>query len=111
MRQKGLVVSDKSERVYNFHRNTLLALAELLEAAGLKHPSQLRAHHVVRRISDSQVKLLSVLYPEIDEGDLLVEKYRFRIFELAWPLAQAASFPVFSVFFGSPKVFSYKSIT
>lgn len=92
MRQKGLVVSDKSERVYNFHRNTLLALAELLEAAGLKHPSQLRAHHVVRRISDSQVKLLSVLYPEIDEGDLLVEKYRFRIFELAWPLAQAASF-------------------
>jgi len=31
---KGLVVSDKSERVYHFHKNTLLAANELLAAAG-----------------------------------------------------------------------------
>lgn len=31
---KGLVVSDKSERVYHYHKNTLLAANELLAAAG-----------------------------------------------------------------------------
>ncbi len=31
---KGLVVSDKSERVYHFHKNTLFAANELLAAAG-----------------------------------------------------------------------------
>jgi len=33
---KGLVVSDKSERVYHFHRNTLRGVMELLAACG-KH--------------------------------------------------------------------------
>lgn len=98
IRQKALVVDDKSERVKNFHHNTLLALAELMEAAGLTHPQQLRAYHVVKRISSNEVKLLSALYPELEEGDLLKEKYRNKIFELAWPLAQAESFaPLYSV--------------
>lgn len=34
MLMKGLVVSDKSERVYHFHKNTLHAANELLAAAG-----------------------------------------------------------------------------
>lgn len=34
MLMKGLVVSDKSERVYHFHRNTLHSANELLAAAG-----------------------------------------------------------------------------
>ncbi len=33
---KGLVVTDKSERVYHFHKNTLHAANELLAAAGKK---------------------------------------------------------------------------
>ena len=98
VRQKALVVEDKSDRVRNFHHNTLLALAELLEAAGITHPQQLRAHHVVKRISSNEVKLLSAIYPELEEGDLLKEAYRQKIFELAWPLAQADSFaPRYSV--------------
>ena len=44
-RQRGLVVADKAERVYHFHRNTLDALVELLAAAGLDHPSELRPWH------------------------------------------------------------------
>ncbi|MCC7047668.1 MAG: FMN-binding glutamate synthase family protein, partial [Alphaproteobacteria bacterium] len=39
VRQKALVVPDKAERVRNFHRNTLIALSELVAAAGLRHPS------------------------------------------------------------------------
>lgn len=34
MLMKGLVVTDKSERVYHYHRNTLYAANELLAAAG-----------------------------------------------------------------------------
>ena len=37
LRQRALVVPDKAQRVANFHRNTLHALAELLAAAGLTH--------------------------------------------------------------------------
>lgn len=44
-RQKGLVVTDKAERVYNFHRNTIESLVELLAAAGLGQPSELRPWH------------------------------------------------------------------
>jgi hypothetical protein len=32
-------------------RNTLKALAELIAAAGLTYPSQLRPHHIVQRVS------------------------------------------------------------
>src|SRR5580704_18548567 len=41
LRQGALVVPDKAERVYNFHRLTLRALSEMLAAAGLEHPDQL----------------------------------------------------------------------
>ena len=40
-RQRALVVPQKAERVYQFHRNTLDALAEIVAAAGLKHPSEI----------------------------------------------------------------------
>ena len=45
-RQRGLVVEDKYVRVANFHRNTLTRLGELIGAAGLEHPSELRPHHI-----------------------------------------------------------------
>ena len=45
VRQRGLVVVDKAERVYHFHRNILDALVGLLAAAGLDHPSELRPWH------------------------------------------------------------------
>ena len=38
-RQRALIVADKSERVFNFHRATIELLAELVAAAGLDHPT------------------------------------------------------------------------
>ena len=55
LRQRALVVPDKAERVANFHHNTLHALAELVAAAGLSHPSDLRPHHFLRRASSDKV--------------------------------------------------------
>ncbi|QWD74905.1 FMN-binding glutamate synthase family protein [Polynucleobacter sp. TSB-Sco08W16] len=97
-RQKALVVPDKSERVYNFHNETLKTLKELVEAAGLHHPGEIDAPHIVRRISKNEVRLLSFLLPEMPKGLLLKNEgidpslNLPRVFELYWHKAQASSF-------------------
>jgi glutamate synthase domain-containing protein 2 len=60
-RQMALVVPSKAERVENFHRNTLEALQELLEAAGLHDPSEFSPRHIMQRVSETQVLHLSEL--------------------------------------------------
>ena len=92
MRQRALVVPDKAQRVNNFHRNTLRALAELLEAAGLIHPSDLQPQHIARRISSSEVRLLSALFPTLEPGELLRGEFRHDVFRVGWHMAQADSF-------------------
>jgi glutamate synthase domain-containing protein 2 len=97
-RQQALVVSDKSVRVANFHKNTLKALAELLGAAGLTYPNELRPHHIARRISNGEVRVLSALFPDLEKGELLQGKFRQTIFRTGWPMAQAESFkPLYSL--------------
>jgi glutamate synthase domain-containing protein 2 len=49
VRQRALVVPDKVTRVANFHHQTVAALAELIGAAGLSHPSQVRPGHLMTR--------------------------------------------------------------
>ena len=92
IRQKALVVQDKAERVYNFHANTLHALAELVAAAGLSHPIQLTPHHIVRRVSHNEIRLLSTLFKFSQPGDLLEGRYLTPVFERYWDLARADSF-------------------
>ena len=96
MRQRALVVPDKAERVANFHQNTLKALAELIAAAGLNHPAELKPHHLVRRVSANQVKLASALLPYLEPGQLLSEfnpeTELPEVFATYWPIAQAESF-------------------
>jgi glutamate synthase domain-containing protein 2 len=91
-RQKALVVPDKATRVYNFHRNTLHALKELLQAAGLTHPSELRMYHFMRRVGPFEVQPLSELVELLEPGDLLAGNYRHRVFEKWWPAASSESF-------------------
>ncbi len=91
-RMQALVVPDKAERVYRFHQTTLHALQELVQAAGLPHTSALRAHHIVRRISDHEVRLMSQLLKYLEPGDLLNGNYRYQVYEKYWPIARADSF-------------------
>jgi glutamate synthase domain-containing protein 2 len=92
MRQRALVVEDKAERVHNFHRNTLRALSEMIAAAGLEHPSQLRPHHLVRRVSDSEVRLFSQLHVFLEPGELLGGKSERDFYSHAWALGRPDSF-------------------
>ena len=93
-RQKALVVPTKSERVYNFHQQTLHALKELVQAAGLNHPAEITAAHIVRRNSEHGVKLLANLLPYVEPGALLAGDLPHQVFRTFWPMAQAGSFAV-----------------
>jgi glutamate synthase domain-containing protein 2 len=93
-RARALVVPTKSERVYHFHRNTLMALKELVQAAGLNDPSQLSAAHIVRRSAEHSVKLLVNLLPFVKPGELLRGEMTQQVFSTYWPMAQAESFSV-----------------
>jgi glutamate synthase domain-containing protein 2 len=93
LRQQALVVPDKATRVAQFHRSTLHALQELVQAAGLHHPKDITAHHIVRRISDTEVRLLSNLITRMQPGALLGPlDAQHNVFRLYWPLASAHSF-------------------
>ena len=91
-RERALVVPTKAERVFHFHENTLKALQEIVQAAGLTHPGQLSASHIVRRSSDHEVKLLANLLPFLKPGVLLTGELPHRVFEVYWPRANAHSF-------------------
>ncbi|WP_313086199.1 FMN-binding glutamate synthase family protein [Pseudomonas sp.] len=92
LRQRALVVPDKAERVASFHRNTLHALAELIAAAGLSHPAELGPHHVIRRVSSTEIKLYSQLYYFVQPGALLRDHIDSEFFARIWRMARADSF-------------------
>ena len=91
-RSARLDVADKSERVYHFHRNTVLALAHMLEAAGLKHPSELGPEHVIRRVSRYEVRSYSELFEFLEPGVLLDGRAELHLFKKYWAQARADSF-------------------
>ena len=97
LRQQALVVPDKTQRVFNFHRQTLEALQELVQAAGLTHPNQISASHIVRRLANQEVRLLSTLLSTVAPGALLAAErgeadWPHAVFSLYWPLARSDSF-------------------
>ena len=93
VRQRALVVPDKAERVRSFHRSTLHALKELVQPADLHHPQEVSAHHIVRRLSDTEVRLLSNLIPQVAPSALLGPlDAQHSVFRTYWPQASAHSF-------------------
>jgi len=90
-RNRALVVPHKLERVYNYHHATLHALSELIAAAGLSHPDEIRPVHFSHRLTGTEVMSFARLYPELRPGELLsgTENPRFRD---AWAMARADSF-------------------
>ena len=71
VRQQALVVPDKAQRVKNFHHHTLEALKELLEATGVRHPTQVSLAHILRRVSNTESRPLSDLYATLQAGQLV----------------------------------------
>ncbi len=68
---KGLVVSDKKQRVANFHQETVESFVELMAAAGLHHQDQINRTHIYRRVDTIKSKSYDQIYPYLPEGCLL----------------------------------------
>ncbi|MFN7137069.1 MAG: FMN-binding glutamate synthase family protein [Thermomonas sp.] len=92
-RWKHLDVPDKATRVYEFHRNTVAALRDLLCAAGLSHPDQLGPEHILRRVSPTEVRSLAALYRYLEPGDLLGGRVPgHAVFRDFWQQARSDAF-------------------
>jgi glutamate synthase domain-containing protein 2 len=91
LRQLAIHVPDKAERVAQFHRSTLKALGELVGAAGLRHPGELRSYHIQRRVSAHEVKSFADFYEFLAPGALLDGTAGPHYGNL-WALADAGSF-------------------
>jgi glutamate synthase domain-containing protein 2 len=92
LRQAALVVPDKAERVYNFHRLTLRALSDMLAAAGLEHPDELGPHHLVRRVNATEIKQFSQLHTFLKHGELVDGTCEDSFYADNWRRASAAGF-------------------
>ena len=97
LRQRGLDVADRANRVVNFHRATVQSLGELIGAAGLDSPAQLKAGSFMIRDDKGQPVPLSSIYPEIDHRVLLDPSHTGyvalpAIYRVAWEKSSADRF-------------------
>ena len=89
-RAHAIYVPNKSERVAQFHASTVKALAEVVAAAGLNHPSELTPYHFFKR-AGGDIKTYAELYPTLQAGELLSGTRDTR-FAAAWAMASAETF-------------------
>ncbi len=87
----GLDVAHKTARTAQYHKETVLAFYELIGAAGLHDPDDLRPHHVHRRINRHVVRDYSQLYDWLTPGELLGDDVP-QAWRPALARAQAGSF-------------------
>jgi glutamate synthase domain-containing protein 2 len=92
-RSRALVVEDKTERVRNFHRSMLAALAELTAAAGLDHPRSFRPIHFSRRVGGEETMTFAELYPALESGELIAGA-RGEAWREWWEMARPDRFAV-----------------
>ena len=90
-RNKAIVVSDKAQRVANFHRETVTNLIELIGAAGLEGIHQLEPKHINRRVQGIDVKSYAELYPRITQGCLLSDAKVPDSWKDAWSSANPST--------------------
>ena len=65
--QKGLVMEEKSERVYNFHRNTVKAAMEMLAACGLESIDEITMDIFLK--GNKFVSMENEYFPEKMDGE------------------------------------------
>jgi hypothetical protein len=60
----------------------------------LQHPNELTARHIMRRISDTEVRMLSQLLMQMPPGALLQDNMDAlpEVFQTHWPASSAGRF-------------------
>lgn len=95
LRQRALNVRDKSQRVVNFHRNTLHALGEMAGAAGLEDPSDFLPRHFMTREKDRVITEGDEAFPYLPTGFLLRGEVDDQGYLVRWSRARSESFSPF----------------
>lgn len=72
---KGLIVSDKKQRVANYHSETLHSFKELLASAALDHPDKLSREHIYQRVDRTEYHRYDEFFPPLAAGELLSSPY------------------------------------
>ena len=70
----GLVVPNKAQRVANYHKATIHSFLEVLAAAGLANPRDLKPSHIQRRINLTSTKTYAEIYPFLEPGAFMSGK-------------------------------------
>lgn len=89
---KGLVVGDKSRRVASYQKETIKAFVELLAAAGLRSCSEIRRHHINRRITLEKIQRYDQVYPYIAKDCLRSDTTVPESWAADWRLANSDKF-------------------
>jgi len=90
-RQRGLVPEVQGERVARFHRKTVEAFVEILAAAGLERPGELRPDHLMHRSGPEKSVSMDQIHAFLPEG-ILLEAPEQTIYADWWEAAQIDSF-------------------
>lgn len=87
----GLDVSDKSQRVEHFQRETVASFLTLVGAAGLRSPTELTPGHLYRRVDEVRALSYSQIYDFLGPGELLSDGAR-EPYASWWAQASAETF-------------------
>ena len=79
MLAKGLVVTDKKQRVANYHSGTLHSFRELLAAAGLDNPVKLSRTYIYQRVNRTEYHRYDEFFPPLRPGELLSPPYPVKL--------------------------------
>ena len=91
-RQQALVAEDKAARVYRFHHKTMEALTEIVAAAGLNHPSELRPEHFYIRRDAQHITSFRDTLTWLDPRELIEGGSDHPRLAAYWKMATAESF-------------------
>ena len=91
--QRALVVEDKAQRAYNFHKNTVQGLAEMTAACGLEHPGEFTPAHLYERVAPHEVRRIDQLY-RLHRARAAARRQGERdpVFQAAWDAASPKTF-------------------
>ncbi|ABV87117.1 FMN-binding glutamate synthase family protein [Shewanella pealeana] len=101
-RSKAINVSDKSERVKNYHKNTLNSFFELVGSMGLDSPEKLQPHMLKRRTPYGLLMSVGSLIEPLKENDLTSENQISGPWNHWWSMAQTEDFYSEDVYILSP---------
>ncbi|MGS0688977.1 FMN-binding glutamate synthase family protein [Shewanella sp. 30m-9] len=101
-RSRAVNIVDKSERVKNYHHNTLESFFELVGSMGLDNPEKLQPHMLKRRTPYGLLMSVGSLIQPLQLNDLVNENKVAGPWNEWWRTAQAEDFYCEDVYILSP---------